>query len=174
MLVAMQGLPAMGLPPVPQPESAQVPDVVGLTKQEATEVLVEAYFTPSVESVPSADPLNQVVGQDPAAGSSVTAGGAVTIRVSNGKIPTVKVPNVVGLTQGAASARLRALGFEVEVAFEDTSIRRQDGRVLSQAPGAGVKLEEGYPIAIIIGRYTPAPVEPPPPSPSPSPQGGGG
>ncbi|MGH2711303.1 MAG: transglycosylase domain-containing protein [Actinomycetota bacterium] len=168
MLVAMQGLPVMALPPVPQPESAQVPDVVGLTKQEATEVLVRAYFTPTVESIPSADPLNQVVGQDPPGGSTVTAGGAVTIRVSNGKIPTVKVPSVVGLAQAAATARLRALGFEVEVAFQDTQIRREDGRVLSQAPGAGVKLEEGYPIAIIVGRYTPAPV-PPAPSPSPPP-----
>jgi membrane peptidoglycan carboxypeptidase len=165
MLVAMQGLASQPLPPVPQPESARVPDVVGMTKQQATEVLTKAYFTPQLEVVPAADPINQVVGQDPPGGSTATAGSAVTIRVSNGKIPMVKVPDVVGLPQRSAADRLRAAGFEVQVAYEDTEVRREAGRVLSQAPGAGVELEEGYPVAIVVGRYVP--VAPPSPSPSP-------
>jgi len=63
----------------------------------------------------------------------------------------------------------------VEVAYQETSIRRESGRVLSQAPGAGAELEDGYPVAIIVGRYTPGAPEdpgPPPPSPSPSPEEG--
>ena len=168
MLVAMKGLPAHPLPSPPQPESARVPDVVGMTKAQATEVLTKAHFTPIPESVPSADPINQVVGQEPAGGSTVTAGSAVKIRLSNGKVPTVKVPDVVGLPQRTAMARLRAEGFQVQVIFEDTGIRRESGRVISQAPGAGAKLEEGYPVAIIVGRFVPPPkVQPPPPQPSP-------
>lgn len=170
MLVAMEGLPALPLPPVPQPETARVPDVVGMTKAQATEVLVKAHFTPTAEPIPSADPINQVVGQDPAGGSSAIAGSPVTIRVSNGKVPLVKVPNVVGLPQRVAAAQLRGEGFAVEVAYQETSIRREAARVISQAPGAGAKLEEGYPVAIIVGRYVPGPPdEPGPPSPSPSP-----
>jgi membrane peptidoglycan carboxypeptidase len=174
MLVAMEGLPAQPLPPVPQPETARVPDVVGMTKAEATEVLLKAHFTPTPETVPSADPINQVVGQDPPGDSTATAGSPVTIRVSNGKVPTVKVPNVVGLPQRVAAARLRADGFLVEVAYQETQIRRESGRVLSQAPGAGAELQDGYPVAIIVGRYVPpAPDEAPPsPSPSPSPEDG--
>ena len=167
MLVAMAGLPPQALPPVPQPETTQVPDVVGQTKQEAIEVLTQAYFTPQVAVVPAADPINQVVGQDPGGGSSATAGSAVTIRVSNGKVPLVKVPDVVGLPQRLAAVRLRAAGFEVEVAYQDTQVRRDAGRVLSQAPGAGAELEEGYPVAIIVGRYAAAPPEEPSPSPPP-------
>ena len=127
--------------------------------------MTKAYFTPFVEVIPSADPINQVVGQDPAGGSTATAGGAVTIRVSNGKVPTVKLPNVVGLPQRLAAARLRQAGFLVEVAYEATSVRRENGRVLAQAPGAGAELEEGYPVAIIVGQYSPAE-----PSPSPPPE----
>jgi beta-lactam-binding protein with PASTA domain len=80
----------------------------------------------------------------------------------------VKVPDVVGLPQRTAMARLKAEGFQVQVVFEDTGIRRESGRVISQAPGAGAELEEGYPVAIIVGRFVPAaeapqPAEPPPP-----------
>jgi membrane peptidoglycan carboxypeptidase len=167
MLVAMKGLPAQPLPSPPQPESARVPDVVGMTKAQATEVLTKAHFTPIPESVPSADPINQVVGQEPAGGSTVTAGSAVKIRLSNGKVPTVKVPDVVGLAQRTAMARLKAEGFQVQVVFEDTGIRRESGRVISQAPGAGAELEEGYPVAIIVGRFVPPPKVQPSPQPPP-------
>ena len=171
MLVAMEGLPALPLPPVPQPETARVPDVVGMTRLQANEVLLKAHFTPAVEMVPSADPINLVVGQDPPGGSTATAGTAVTIRVSNGKAPTAKVPDVVGLPQEVASARLGADGFQVEVVYEDTEIRRDHGRVLSQAPGAGTELQEGSPVSIIVGRFAPGAGggggPPGPPSPSP-------
>jgi beta-lactam-binding protein with PASTA domain len=91
----------------------------------------------------------------------------VTIRVSNGKVPLVKVPDVVGLPQRLAAARLRAAGFEVEVAYQDTQVRREAGRVVAQAPGAGAELEEGYPVAIIVGRFAPGPPVEPSPTPSP-------
>ena len=172
MLVAMAGLPSQPLPAVPAPETARVPDVVGMTKAQATEVLTKAHFTPSVELVPSANPIDQVVGQDPPGGSIVTAGSAVTIRISSGKVPTVTVPNVVGLSQAKATARLQAAGFAVEVAYEATRVRRRNGRVLSQAPGAGAELEKGYTVAIIVGQYKP-PGQGEGPLPPPAPEGDG-
>ncbi|MGH2692074.1 MAG: transglycosylase domain-containing protein [Actinomycetota bacterium] len=165
MLVAMQGLPALSLPPPPEPETARVPDVVGMTKAQATEVLTKAHFTPIPESVPSADPINQVVGQDPAGNSTAIAGSTVTIRLSNGKVPLVKVPDVVGLRETSALVQLQKAGFHVEVVYEATAVRRQNGRVISQAPGPGAELEEGYPVAIIVGQYAPPAPELPPPSP---------
>jgi beta-lactam-binding protein with PASTA domain len=166
MLVAMEDLRVEALPSPPAPETARVPDVVGMTKAEAVEVLTKAHFTPIPASVPSADPINQVVGQEPAGGSEVTAGSAVTIRLSNGKVPTTTVPDVVGLPQRLAENRLRQAGFVVEWVQEATPIRREHGRVISQAPGPGAELEEGYPVAIIVGVYTP-PVQEAPPSPVP-------
>jgi membrane peptidoglycan carboxypeptidase len=87
MLAAMQGLPVQALPDVPTPESARVPDVVGLDQGQATRILVDSYFTPMVARVPSAKPAGVVVGQLPAGGTTAIAGGVVTIQVSTGVPP---------------------------------------------------------------------------------------
>jgi membrane peptidoglycan carboxypeptidase len=84
MLVAMQGLPAHALPPVPTPESTRVPDVVGLDQAEATRILVDSYFTPVVQRVPSGQPAGVVVAQSPTGGTTAVAGGIVTLQVSTG------------------------------------------------------------------------------------------
>jgi penicillin-binding protein 1A len=153
MLVAMQGLPAQPLPGVPAPESARVPDVVGMTQAQATQVLVESYFTPVVERVPSGRPTGLVVGQDPGGGAAAVAGSQVAIRVSNGKAPVSGVPNVVGLTEGSATAKLRAAGFAVEVSSEPTEDKKLGGTVAFQAPGPGAELQPGATVAIVVYRY---------------------
>jgi membrane peptidoglycan carboxypeptidase len=153
MAFAMRGLPAQGLPEPPAPEKATVPNVVGLTQAEAIQVLTRANFTPSVQNVPSARPLGIVTGQEPAGGSSATAGGTVVIRVSNGRPPSVKVPNVIGLTPQSASNQLRAAGFQVEVEYATTKDASKNGKVIAQAPGAGAELDEGATVAIVVGRY---------------------
>jgi membrane peptidoglycan carboxypeptidase len=166
MLVAMRGLPPRPLPATPQPEAAQVPDVVGLSRAEAIEVLVDAYFTPVTESVPATQPIDVVVGQSPSGGASAVAGSQVVIRVSNGKAPTAKVPNVVGLTAGSASAQLKNAGYMVQVKFQKTEDKKLDGRVAAQAPGSGVRLEKGATVAIVVYRYEKpkgGPPSPPPP-----------
>jgi len=167
MLVAMRGLPAEPLPGVPQPETARVPDVVGMPRAEAIEVLVDSYFTPVTESVPAVEPVDVVVGQSPAGGSTAIAGGQVVVRVSNGKAPTSKVPNVVGLSGGSASAKLSAAGFEVDVQYEQTEDKKLDGEVGAQAPGQGAKLEQGSTVAILVYRYEKPKGGPPAPPPSP-------
>jgi penicillin-binding protein 1A len=166
MLVAMRGLPPRPLPATPQPEAAQVPDVVGLSRAEATDVLVDAYFTPVTESVPATQPIDVVVGQSPSGGASAVAGSQVVIRVSNEKAPTAKVPNVVGLTAGSASAQLKNAGYMVQVKFQKTEDKKLDGRVAAQAPGPGVRLEKGATVAIVVYRYEKpkgGPPSPPPP-----------
>jgi beta-lactam-binding protein with PASTA domain len=166
MLVAMRGLPAKALPSTPQPEAAQVPEVVGLSRAEAIDVLVEAYFTPVTESVPATEPVDVVVGQSPSGGATAVAGSQVVIRVSNGKAPSSKVPNVVGMTAGSASARLKSAGFSVQVEFEATDDKKLDGRVSAQAPGPGVRLEKGATVAIVVYRYDKPKGGPPEPPPS--------
>jgi membrane peptidoglycan carboxypeptidase len=166
MLVAMRGLPPKALPSTPQPEAAEVPDVVGLSKAEAIDVLVEAFFTPVIESVPATEGVDVVVGQSPSGGAAAVAGSQVVVRVSNGKAPSSKVPNVVGMTAGSASARLKNAGFRVEVGFEGTNNKKLHGRVSAQAPGPGVRLEKGATVAIDVYRYEKPKGGPPSPPPS--------
>lgn len=166
MLVAMRGLQPKTLPATPHPEAAQVPDVVGLSRAEAIDVLVEAFFTPMTETVPATQPVDVVVGQSPSGGASAVAGSQVVIRVSNGKAPTAKVPNVVGLSAGSASAELKNAGYNVQVKFEKTEDKKLDGRVAAQAPGPGVRLEKGATVAIVVYKHEKPKDGPPAPPPS--------
>jgi membrane peptidoglycan carboxypeptidase len=153
MTIAMRGLPSQSIPEPPAPEQARVPNVVGLPENEAVDVLTRANFSPTAETVPSTEPLGIVTAQSPAGGSSATAGGPVTIQVSNGKVPSARVPGVIGLSAPAASNRLRSAGFQVAVDFRPTKDKSADGKVVSQSPGAGAKADHGSTVTIVVGRY---------------------
>jgi membrane peptidoglycan carboxypeptidase len=160
MLVAMRGERAEGLPPIPEPETARIPDVVGATKAEAVDILVKANFTPQVEVIPHAPPANVVVSQKPAGGATTIAGSQVTLRVSSGVVPTTKVPDVVGRREARAVALLQQAGFVVQVTREATTEFGLVGRVGVQAPGAGTEIPKGSTVAIVVYDPAPPPAEP--------------
>ncbi|HVW31587.1 MAG TPA: PASTA domain-containing protein, partial [Acidimicrobiia bacterium] len=66
------------------PEQIRVPNVVGLTRADATTELQNAGFTVTVKDYPDANPNNagRVASQTPAPNSMATKGSAVTIYVS--------------------------------------------------------------------------------------------
>jgi len=161
MLVAMRGLPAEPLPGVPRPESARVPDVVGLSEAEAIQVLADANFTPVVQAVPAPEPADLVVGQSPAGGSTAVAGSQVVISVSTGVTGGGPVPDVVGLTEGSAASTLSAAGFTVTVQYDLTEDKGLNGRVASQSPAAGTRLPPGSAVAILVYQYEKAKGGPP-------------
>jgi beta-lactam-binding protein with PASTA domain len=88
----MRGFPARPLPGTPQPQTVKVPSVVGLSRAEAIDVLVQAFFTPVIEMVRGGEPADVVVGQSPGGGATAVAGGQVVIMVSNGKAPPEPAP----------------------------------------------------------------------------------
>jgi membrane peptidoglycan carboxypeptidase len=169
MLRAMQGLPSEPLPRPPSLGRARVPDVVGLTRAEAIAVLAEVHFTPIEQVVSSAEPAGTVVGQSPAGGTPVTAGGQVTLQVSNGKAPMARVPNVIGLPQDEADSALRAAGYAVQVSPEATNKKLLTGTVANQAPPPRTKLAQGQVVTIVVYVY-----EKPNPPPDPGEAGGDG
>jgi serine/threonine-protein kinase len=64
---------------------------------------------------------------------------------------TVSVPSVVGLSQAAATAQLRADGFTVK-AHDDYSDQFGVGLVTRQQPGSGAKLAKGGTVDIYVSR----------------------
>ncbi|HEX6261880.1 MAG TPA: transglycosylase domain-containing protein [Actinomycetota bacterium] len=167
MMIAMQGKPAIDFPGVPQISwpKAQVPDVVGLTEEEAMRVLGEAGFTAQSTEVDSSEPAGTVVGQSPQGGARVPVSTTVTIQVSTGKAPRARVPDVVGMSEGQAIRALERAGFAAAVSYETTNRKNLDGIVGAQAPGAGTRAEEGATVSITVHRY-----EKPKPKPSPTPE----
>jgi penicillin-binding protein 1A len=141
-----------------QPTSYQllpVPSVIGLKEAAAIDLLRSAGFGAKVVYAPSDQRAGTVIAQDPGAGQRAIQTSAVTITVSQ-KVSTGTVPNVLGMTQGAATAALRNAGFEVSVREQqecdpaDPSCVYNKGVVWAQSPSAGSKLPAGTIVTIIV------------------------
>jgi beta-lactam-binding protein with PASTA domain len=130
---------------------ALVPDVVGLSQQDAGTALSAAGFSlGSVTQSPSTTvPSGTVISQNPAAGASAAAGSAVALVVSSG-LPTVTVPNVAGLAQSAAGSALTGVGLVVGAVTQQPSATVPLGSVVSQAPVAGAIVAWGSSVDLIV------------------------
>jgi beta-lactam-binding protein with PASTA domain len=73
---------------------------------------------------------------------------------------SVRIPDVRGFTEEAATRALRDAGFEVTPEFQVTTDRAKVGEVIEQSPDAGSVLEKGETVTITVGKR-PAQVEVP-------------
>jgi serine/threonine protein kinase len=90
--------------------AVDVPDVVGVQVEEATEQLTDAGLVPEQTTRSDADvPAGEVMSQTPTGGTTVAPGQKVSLVVSSGP-PLVDVPSLVFQTQEAAQAQLESLG----------------------------------------------------------------
>jgi serine/threonine-protein kinase len=146
------------------PEEVAVPEVIGLSRDSAEAQISDAGLVPAVREQESEEPEGEVISQDPAAGTELQRGSTVTITVSTG-IEEVVVPNVVGLGGGDAERQLRADGLVPVRRESEVADPAQDGKVIDQRPGAGVEVEQGREVVIVVGALVEeeelAPVEPP-------------
>jgi serine/threonine-protein kinase len=104
-----------------------------------------------------------VTATDPASGQQVPRGTPVTISIAEGP---QQVPNVVGLMQDAAIAKLKAAGFNPQVTPDNNSTEPK-GTVTGQTPDAGQPLQQGSTVYITVSQYEPS--SPPTSSPTSSP-----
>ena len=151
MYRVMLGQPALGFPEPPPPPTSAVPDVVGMTSDEAIAALQAAGFNATVVEVDSLRPKGIVVDQSPAGGAQADLGLSVTLDVSNGKAPESAVPKVVGLSAGTARATLEDAGFVVKVTSKPVKDKKDDGIVLAQSPGGGDPAPKGTTVTITVG-----------------------
>ena len=128
-----------------------VPNVVGLTQAAATTAITGAKLTVgTVTQQPSTTvPTGNVISQDPASGSSVAEGSPVSLVISSG--PLVTVPNVVGLTQAAATTAITGAKLTVGTVTQQTSTTVPAGNIVSQAPAAGTSVAPGSPVNLVTG-----------------------
>lgn len=155
----MSGMPVRGFPDPPPPPKAEVPRVVGLSKNRAVTKLSTAGFRFEVSMVDSLRPRGIVVSQSPGGGSSVPVGTIVRLGVSTGVPPKATVPSVRGLTIAAARAKLQDAGFVVEVVEQEVTRQEKVGIVLQQDPKGGSERPEGSTVTLTVGV---AAEEPPP------------
>ncbi len=130
------------------PGSSSVPGVSGLSQEAASERLEAAGFEVAVERVNSgAVEAGLVVNSEPSGGSTATNGSTVTINVSRGP-RLVKVPVLVGAQREVAVERIRGRGLEPAVEEEESA--QPAGKVISQTPDAGQRVEPGSTVSIVV------------------------
>ena len=128
-------------------EMVTVPTVANLLQADATRQLKDAGF--SVKVTTKADNTiakGTVIGQSPAGGAQAPKGSTVTITVSSG-IEQVVAPNVLGLTQDEAVAKIQSLGL-VESVVQRTGAAPPYGIVLDQSPPPNTKVNKGTTVVI--------------------------
>ena len=145
------------------PEQVTVPDVSGDDIESARSALDKVGLTADVMREESEDEEpNTVLSQDPAPGTKVDKGSAVSIVVA--KEPSeVTVPSVKGDEESEAVAALSSAGLEVDVQDAPVDQPSQDGKVLSQTPAGGSKLARGKRVTITVGRFDDSNLNPEPP-----------
>ena len=143
---------------------AEVPFVVGSSKDEARNRLRNAGLKVAFEVEESDEQKGQVLRTDPEGGESVPQGSTVTVVVSDGQ---EKIPNVIGLTREEAEEEIRDAGFVPEVR-EDSGSTEPRGTVTDQFPREGVAAENSTVIIFVSTFVEPTPTPTPPPTDSPT------
>jgi len=146
------------------PGMVTVPNVIGMTQARAESAIVGAKLKVGTISQANSGtvPAGNVISQNPAAGTSVTQGSSVDLVISIGSL-MVTVPNVVGMTQAAAGSAITAAGLTVGAVTTSYSNTVTTGDVISQSPGGGFSIPQGYEVDLVIslGHWS----EPLPPDP---------
>ena len=129
-----------------------VPNLVGLSVQDATNVLKEVGLRLVVDQfVASTDiPANQILVQSPTAGLGARPNSVVTVNVSAGT-NTVRVPDVIGDDQAAAIKLLSAspLNFVVTVVLETSDVI-EAGRVIRTEPLGDTAVAPGSSVTMYV------------------------
>ena len=136
-----------------------IPDVIGLLREEAVDMLTEAGFNVNIMEVTSEDVEEGiVVGQDPAGETQAEEGTYVTIQVSGGPDLSGKteMPSLYGMTEQEARNTLNAFGLKagnVRTIIDADSENR--GLVISQDVEPGTLIDEGTAVNFdIAGQQT--------------------
>jgi hypothetical protein len=151
-------------PKIPKARPVSVPDVMGL-RQAAAETLITGagLVLDAVTVQPSGTvATGNVISQSPAAGTLVNVRPGVStaahLVVSSGPM-AVSVPDVVGMTQAAATAAIKGRGLvrrkriclgTVNTQNTKTSGTVAAGSVISQSPAAGASVNIGSAVYLVV------------------------
>ncbi|MCL2437819.1 MAG: Stk1 family PASTA domain-containing Ser/Thr kinase [Coriobacteriia bacterium] len=131
-----------------------VPDLTGMTLDEARNAVSDANFTINhTTENHNTVPEGQIINQSPSAGDELPGGSTINVVVSAG-VASVAIPDVAGLTRQEAINRISNAGLNPQEGTAAHSDTVAEGRVISQnpSPGAGVSIQQGATVTFVISR----------------------
>ena len=130
------------------PGLVEMPDVEGMTEDEATEQLEGLGLKVEVKREFDADVRRgRAIRTVPGTGESAEKGSTIDLFISRGP-EQVDVPNVVGQDVDEATTTLEKAGFEVDTVEEDSA--ESEGQVLKQSPASGGKADDGSTVKLTV------------------------
>ena len=134
-----------------QSESVAIPQVEGMSADQAQEMLEDAGFVVDRRDEPHPDiARNFVIGTEPAFGSGVPEGSTVVLKVSSGREIT-DVPDVRDKPAEEARRLLEEAGLEVDpVLREVASPDIARGHIIDQSPSAGAQVSKGTRVNLTV------------------------
>jgi serine/threonine-protein kinase len=130
------------------PPQVALPLVVGKDVNTATADLEQLGLTVLTRAQQSDKPQNEVLDQNPKAGTNVAKNSTVTLTISSGT-GQATVPNVVGQDSTAAANTLGVAGFKSS-AKSQASDTVPAGQVISTSPPAGAKATKGSTVTMVV------------------------
>ncbi len=136
------------------PREITIPDVTGQTETAARTVLEQVGLKVVTVSGDSELPAGTVVSSSPGAGATVEQGDTVQITVSRGNM--FVMPNLRGQTPEQARGTLTGSGWQASTLTQSTRnvpiTSSDDGKILSQTPAAGTRVQKDSAVSIVVGR----------------------
>lgn len=146
----------------------EMPRVVGFTQETAITILEAMGLEVTTMNEENEAVAGTVIEQSLKEGRKVKKGDSVTLIVSTGKAVEetenaeyIEVPSLEGKTYDQAKQALETLGLKITKA-EDTFSEEEAGKIISQSPLKGAKIEKGDLVTVTLSKG---------PEPSPSPTG---
>lgn len=133
-------------------EGREVPDVEGMSFTAAVNKLAERGFEAvKTESYSSEVESGNVISQNPAGGQKAPLGSVITLKVSVGEeVNKVRVPELIGVPEDEAVAKLIEAGLQVGLVGEMHSEEYEAGVVCYQSYTAGSYIEEGLEVDLKV------------------------
>lgn len=122
-----------------------VPDVVGLTKDEAISKLESNNFKADIEEIMSDEVEGSVLSTDPNAGARINEGASIKVRVAIRRT----MPDLIGQTEADAKALLEKNGF-TNMEFVKAKSDEAKGSVISTNPEAGTRTTANTKLTITV------------------------
>ena len=134
------------------PQRVPVPDLVGYDAAIAKRLVTASGLSiGGTEATQAPAPAGVVINSRPPAGTTLLPGADVTLVVSVGA-PTIRVPDLRGLTREGADSALVDVGLALGTAIRRTSDATEPGTVLEQSPGPGTLSAPGTTVNVTIAR----------------------
>ena len=133
------------------PAATLVPALVNLPQAQAEALITGAGLVVGTVTFAASGTIEtgNVAGQTPSGGTSVTPGSAVDLVISS-TVQMATVPNLVGLTQAAATSSLATANLTPGTILTDYSETIAAGVVMTQNPASGASLPRYSPVELVV------------------------